>query len=99
MPAPGLKDVLKLQEAEDKKSTIIVSAYGDMSNIRTAMNRGAFDFLLTALSHHFLSRHEAFKGVVSETTIIPASRREAKPPEPPTPPESAHGHRRIGLHQ
>lgn len=27
------------------KSTIIVSAYGDMSNIRTAMNRGAFDFL------------------------------------------------------
>jgi DNA-binding NtrC family response regulator len=22
-----------------------VSAYGDMSNIRTAMNRGAFDFL------------------------------------------------------
>src|SRR5450631_1133026 len=35
----------KLQEAEDKKSTVIVSAYGDMSNIRTAMNRGAFDFL------------------------------------------------------
>ena len=24
---------------------IVVSAYGDMSNIRTAMNRGAFDFL------------------------------------------------------
>ena len=28
-----------------KLSTIIVSAYGDMANIRTAMNRGAFDFL------------------------------------------------------
>src|SRR3979411_744404 len=41
----GLSLLLKLQEAEDKKSTIIVSAYGDMSNIRTAMNRGAFDFL------------------------------------------------------
>ena len=26
-------------------STIIVSAYGDMVNIRTAMNRGAFDFV------------------------------------------------------
>ena len=26
-------------------STVIVSAYGDMSNIRTAMNRGAFDFV------------------------------------------------------
>src|SRR5215475_484912 len=41
----GLSLLQKLQEAEDKKSTIIVSAYGDMGNIRTAMNRGAFDFL------------------------------------------------------
>jgi adenylate cyclase len=41
----GLSLLQKLQETEDKKSTIIVSAYGDMSNIRTAMNRGAFDFL------------------------------------------------------
>jgi class 3 adenylate cyclase len=41
----GLSLLQKLQEAEDRKSTIIVSAYGDMSNIRTAMNRGAFDFL------------------------------------------------------
>ena len=41
----GLSLLQKLQDAEDKKSTIIVSAYGDMSNIRTAMNRGAFDFL------------------------------------------------------
>src|SRR3978361_257267 len=41
----GLSLLAKLQEADDKKSTIIVSAYGDMANIRTAMNRGAFDFL------------------------------------------------------
>lgn len=41
----GLSLLAKLQETEDKKSTIIVSAYGDMSNIRIAMNRGAFDFL------------------------------------------------------
>jgi class 3 adenylate cyclase len=41
----GLSLLAKLQESEDKKSTIIVSAYGDMSNIRTAMNRGAFDFV------------------------------------------------------
>ena len=41
----GLSLLQKLQEAEDKISTIIVSAYGDMANIRTAMNRGAFDFL------------------------------------------------------
>jgi class 3 adenylate cyclase/CheY-like chemotaxis protein len=41
----GLSLLQRLQEADDKKSTIIVSAYGDMSNIRIAMNRGAFDFL------------------------------------------------------
>jgi class 3 adenylate cyclase len=41
----GLSLLAKLQEAEEKKSTVIVSAYGDMSNIRTAMNNGAFDFL------------------------------------------------------
>src|ERR1700748_417404 len=41
----GLSLLAKLQKADDKKSPIIVSAYGDMSNIRTAMNRGAFDFL------------------------------------------------------
>jgi len=41
----GLTLLQKLQEAEEQLLTIIVSAYGDMANIRTAMNRGAFDFL------------------------------------------------------
>ena len=41
----GLSLLQTLQENEDKVSTIIVSAYGDMANIRTAMNRGAFDFV------------------------------------------------------
>jgi adenylate cyclase len=41
----GLSLLEKLQENEEKLSTIIVSAYGDIANIRTAMNRGAFDFL------------------------------------------------------
>jgi adenylate cyclase len=41
----GLTLLQKLQENEQKLSTIIVSAYGDMANIRTAMNRGAFDFV------------------------------------------------------
>ena len=41
----GLTLLQKLQENEEKLTTIIVSAYGDMINIRTAMNRGAFDFL------------------------------------------------------
>src|ERR1700738_1960234 len=41
----GLAPLARLPEAGDKKSPIIVSAYGDMTNIRTAMNRGACDFL------------------------------------------------------
>ncbi len=42
----GLALLGKLQETPEPPATIIVSAYGDMSNIRTAMNRGAFDFLM-----------------------------------------------------
>jgi adenylate cyclase len=41
----GLTLLGRLQEREDQLATVIVSAYGDMANIRTAMNRGAFDFL------------------------------------------------------
>jgi adenylate cyclase len=41
----GLTLLQKLQENAHELSTIIVSAYGDMANIRIAMNRGAFDFV------------------------------------------------------
>ena len=42
----GLTLLLKLKELKKPSlKTVIVSAYGDMENIRTAMNRGAFDFL------------------------------------------------------
>jgi adenylate cyclase len=41
----GLSLLQKLQANEPHVCTIIVSAYGDMANIRTAMNRGAFDFV------------------------------------------------------
>jgi adenylate cyclase len=41
----GLSLLQKLQESEERISAIVVSAYGDLANIRTAMNRGAFDFV------------------------------------------------------
>lgn len=41
----GLTLLARLQGRADPPATVIVSAYGDMANIRTAMNRGAFDFL------------------------------------------------------
>ena len=41
----GLSLLKRLQENEEELSTVIVSAYGDMANIRAAMNGGAFDFI------------------------------------------------------
>src|ERR1700759_2062097 len=41
----GLTLLEKLNEVSPLIKAVIVSAYGDMDNIRTAMNRGAFDFL------------------------------------------------------
>ncbi|GAB2606078.1 adenylate/guanylate cyclase domain-containing protein [Spirosoma areae] len=41
----GLTLLVKLHETNPMLKAVIVSAYGDMDNIRTAMNRGAFDFV------------------------------------------------------
>lgn len=41
----GLSLLTKLTSANPLVKTVMVSAYGDMENIRTAMNRGAFDFV------------------------------------------------------
>lgn len=41
----GLTLLTKLQEIYPIIKAIIISAYGDLENIRTAMNYGAFDFL------------------------------------------------------
>ena len=41
----GLTLLTKLGEQQGLFKAVIVSAYGDMDNIRTAMNRGAFDFV------------------------------------------------------
>ena len=41
----GLTMLTQLADTEQDVQAVIVSAYGDMKNIRTAMNRGAFDFL------------------------------------------------------
>lgn len=41
----GLTLLTKLAEQNPLLKAVMVSAYGDMDNIRTAMNRGAFDFV------------------------------------------------------
>jgi adenylate cyclase len=41
----GLDLLYRLHELNPLTRAVVVSAYGDMANIRKAMNRGAFDFL------------------------------------------------------
>jgi phosphoserine phosphatase RsbU/P len=41
----GLTLLDQLDETNPMLKAVVVSAYGDMKNIRTAMNRGAFDFV------------------------------------------------------
>ncbi|HSH19071.1 MAG TPA: SpoIIE family protein phosphatase [Draconibacterium sp.] len=46
---PGMDGLTLLTKLKELKNpglkTVIISAYGDMDNIRTAMNRGAYDFI------------------------------------------------------
>src|ERR1043165_6444326 len=41
----GLTLLAKLKEIELVQKAVVISAYGDLKNIRTAMNRGTFDFI------------------------------------------------------
>ena len=41
----GLTLLSKINESNPLLKTVMVSAYGDMENIRSAMNKGAFDFV------------------------------------------------------
>jgi adenylate cyclase len=50
----GLTLLNELLERQLDVQAIIVSAYGDMTNLRTAMNRGAFDFVTKPVDLHDL---------------------------------------------
>ena len=62
----GLTLLGRLQEREGHLATVIVSAYGDMANIRTAMNRGAFDFVTKPVD--FPQLKQDVSRVVAEAT-------------------------------
>ena len=51
----GLTLLTKLNEQSPLIKSVIVSAYGDMANIRTAMNRGAFDFITKPINFEDLT--------------------------------------------
>jgi adenylate cyclase len=73
----GLSLLQKLQEHEEKLSTVIVSAYGDIANIRTAMNRGAFDFLTKPIDFTDFETTIA-KTIRHVETLRDARRRQAE---------------------
>lgn len=51
----GLTLLTKINELNPLLKAVIVSAYGDMDNIRTAMNRGAFDFVTKPINFEDLT--------------------------------------------
>jgi len=51
----GLTLLSKISELRPLLKSVIVSAYGDMENIRTAMNRGAFDFVTKPINFQDLT--------------------------------------------
>ena len=69
----GLTLLQKLQDTEGEFSTIIVSAYGDMANIRTAMNRGAFDFLVKPID--FLDFETTIAKTIRHVEILREARQ------------------------
>ncbi len=51
----GLTLLTKLAELNPLLKSVMVSAYGDMENIRTAMNRGAYDFITKPINFEDLT--------------------------------------------
>ncbi|MBE7169229.1 MAG: response regulator [Williamsia sp.] len=77
----GLTLLSRLPEANPLLKAVVVSAYGDMQNIRTAMNRGAFDFVFKPVDfedldltmektlHHVRQMHETLQAI-KENNIL-----------------------------
>ena len=53
----GLTLLAQIPEVNPDIRAVMVSAYGDMENIRTAMNRGAFDFVTKPIDFTDLKLH------------------------------------------
>ena len=65
----GLTLLSKVRELKNPLlKTVICSAYGDMDNIRTAMNRGAFDFVTKPV--HFNDLEITLEKTIGELNIV-----------------------------
>ncbi|HNP48690.1 MAG TPA: response regulator [Bacteroidia bacterium] len=64
----GLTLLVKIKEQFAHHKAVVVSAYGDMENIRTAMNRGAFDFITKPID--FGDLETTINKTISEIRLI-----------------------------
>ncbi|MBF0287633.1 MAG: response regulator [SAR324 cluster bacterium] len=67
----GLKLLERISDLYPKVKTVVVSAYGDIKNIRVAMNCGAFDFLVKPLqmSDLFITINKTLAAIQKEKEI------------------------------
>jgi phosphoserine phosphatase RsbU/P len=71
----GLTLLAKLNELKNPAlRTVIVSAYGDMDNIRTAMNRGAYDFVTKPVD--FVDLERTIEKTINELELIRVAAKE-----------------------
>lgn len=64
----GLTLLSRIKEQDGPYKAVIVSAYGDLENIRTAMNRGAFDFVTKPID--FSDLELTIRKTLSEVRLI-----------------------------
>lgn len=64
----GLTFLSRLRASGSLLKTIVVSAYGDMSNIRKAMNMGAFDFLTKPID--FVDLKTTIEKTIQENLLL-----------------------------
>lgn len=72
----GLTLLAKLSETNPLVKTVMVSAYGDMDNIRKAMNRGAFDFVTKPVNFEDLEL--TVEKTIGQVTMIRETLRAVK---------------------
>lgn len=64
----GLTLLIRIKEQFKHYKAVVVSAYGDLENIRTAMNRGAFDFVTKPID--FTDLETTINKTIDEYKII-----------------------------
>jgi len=75
----GMALLAKLNELVTMVKTVVISAYGDLGNIRKAMNGGAFDFLIKPIN--FQDLEITINKTLSEVQKLKENRRDRQEKE------------------